>query len=120
MTTNKSKDISNETDPPDIGRNFKEVIRGTLDFDEYDFSASWVDLISSIAGYYDIESGEANDYGMMRVKSIIQSWTDFKPSDETEIIYQCTSFGKLYPKLLIDFINNILGKKIDVTNQLLK
>ena len=44
----------------------------------------------------------------------------FKVNENTQIIYQCTSFGRLYPKLVTEFIMNIMGGKINFNDVLQK
>ncbi|CAI2364804.1 unnamed protein product [Moneuplotes crassus] len=112
--------IDKMKDPPESGKLFRQVIRGEINFEKYDFRDAAVDLIPSINGYYKIEDGSADNQGMIRVKNIMKNSEEFKVTDNTQLIYQCTSFGKLYTKLVTEFVMSMFGDKIEYTSVTMK
>jgi len=77
-------------------------------------------LISSVSGYHDVESGEAKGYGMLKVSDIMSKCDDFKVTGDTQITYQCTSFGKIYSKMINEFIMSMFGQKINFKDIMMK
>lgn len=84
------------------------------------YSDAIVDIISSINGFYKFEDGSSENQGMNKIHHIMSKADSFKITDNTEIIYQCTSFGKLYPRLVTEFVMTILGGKIKYSDIIMK
>ena len=57
---------------------------------------------------------------MFRIKNLLKK-SDveiYKPSDETTITYQSTSFGRVYKRMLNEFAYNLLGQRVLYTDTL--
>jgi tyrosyl-DNA phosphodiesterase-1 len=77
-----------------------------IDLNKYDFSTACVDLVASFPGRF----SEIEKIGLGRVKSLIKSYK-CKNTYEQRVIYQCSSFGSIKDKFLMDFIETFLNKK---------
>jgi len=77
-----------------------------IDLKKYDFSTACVDLVASFPGRF----SEIEKIGLGRVKSLIKSYQS-KNIAEQRVIYQCSSFGSIKDKFLMDFLETFLNKK---------
>lgn len=85
---------------------FHHLLRGELNLSAYNYNSAAVDLISSVNGQ--ILGKDKTKFGMYRLADLI-SKSEYKPNANSEIIYQCTSYGNLSKDYLHKFVDTIVG-----------
>eukprot|EP00345_Euplotes_harpa_P001152 CAMPEP_0168323082 /NCGR_PEP_ID=MMETSP0213-20121227/3280_1 /TAXON_ID=151035 /ORGANISM="Euplotes harpa, Strain FSP1.4" /LENGTH=264 /DNA_ID=CAMNT_0008325107 /DNA_START=525 /DNA_END=1319 /DNA_ORIENTATION=- len=94
---------------------FKDLIRGELNFIDYNFNSAAVEIVPSIAGI--ISGKEKLGYGQYRFGELVNKHLpEQKPDKDSVISYQSTSYGSLSKQYLQKFVRTLSGDTHDLIN----